>query len=145
MRLEAVSPIRYLVVLVAAGVVSVASACGNPTEPRHAIDVRLAAREYTLTGPSVQVSYSVQNLSNVTVDLTSRCGDRLVPAVERRQADRWEQSSGGICLAVFDASPVPLPAGERRDEVTFASDVGEYRLVIATDRGPAVSETFVVR
>ena len=108
--------------------------------------VRLAAPSFALpTAGAATVAFAVANRGATAVRVTSRCGDRLLPAIERRAGERWATYAGGICPAVLDASPLSLgPGAERVDTVSIA-DPGQYRLVLGTERAPVTSEAFRVR
>jgi hypothetical protein len=135
---------RFLAILSSAGISAIA--CADPAGPAAGVHIRPTAREYALTPRgTAEISYAVLNSGGTAVLLTSRCGDRLSPAVQRKDTDEWQQYSGGMCITSLDMSPVPLDAGARRDEVVLVGMAGEYRLVIGTDRGPAVSPAFIVR
>jgi hypothetical protein len=142
--------------------VLLAAACSSPTVPeagpedrtrtptvaQTGIEVRPAASSFSRTPQgSVDVPYVVVNAGSTTVRITTRCGDRLLPTVERLVDRGWSQHSGGACIATLVATPAPLAVGARRDEtvVISAAPAGEYRLVIGTEHGPVASGTFAVR
>ena len=112
------------------------------------VEVRPAALTFTRNAQNlVEVPYSVVNGRTASVLLTTRCGDRLSPAVQRREGGEWVQHSGGGCFAIFPMSPVPLAAGARRDELEVISSPppGQYRLLLGTELGPVLSTTFTVQ
>ncbi len=123
-------------------------ACAAPTAPAADAEVELMPAAASFTRPpdgAAAVAFTVANRGEATVRLTSRCGDRITPAVERREGDRWAAYAGGVCLAIYDASPVALAAGAVRAETVAVRDAGEYRLVVGTDRGPITSAAFRVQ
>jgi hypothetical protein len=110
------------------------------------VEVSLAAPEYALElEEATAVIYSVRNTGRSVVLVTSRCGGGLSPSLQRRQGGEWEQYRGGACVAALDMSPVPLSPGSSRTEAVLVDARGEYRLIIGTERGPAISPAFVVR
>lgn len=120
-------------------------ACASPTQPEP-IRVRPAAAAYVRgAGGEAAVGYSVSNAGSSEVLLTSTCGARLAPTVERREGGGWVQYAGGVCLAVEDMSPKPLAAGATRDETVSVREAGTYRLALGTDRGLVRSGEFSVR
>jgi hypothetical protein len=92
-----------------------------------------------------EVRYTVNNGSGNSVLLTSRCGGRLAPVIERRVAGEWEQYAGGFCQSIYPTSPVPLAAGARREDVRVIADRGVYRLVVSTNRGSVASEPIAIQ
>lgn len=136
-------PLPRLLVLAA---LACPAACATPTGPDIGVALRLAAPSFALPGDgAATVAFTVANRSATAVRVTSRCGDRLVPAIERRMGERWGTYAGGICPAVFDASPLPLGPGAERVDTVAIAEPGEYRLVLGTARAPVTSEAFRVR
>jgi hypothetical protein len=110
------------------------------------IDIHPAATSFARSPDGwAEVPFRVTNIGGTSVLLTSRCGDHLTPAIERRTVSGWELYAGGFCQAIYSASPVPLAAGARRDDVTSVADPGEYRLVLGTEHGWVASVAFAVR
>lgn len=135
----------FAAIAVAVGATAGAGACASPTTPT-AIRVRLAAAVFTRAdGGVAAVEFTVTNAAADAVLLTSICGARLVPAVERREGGRWAQFSGGFCQTDQDMSPKPLAAGASRREVVGLREAGDYRLVLGAERGPVASDAFAVR
>jgi hypothetical protein len=140
------SSLRHFLVVVCSAAVTGAPGCANLTGPRADIEVRPASYEFTIPQQgSARVDYSVRNTGRTAVALTSRCGDRLSPAVERRESGSWQQYLGGMCITSLEMSPVQLLAGGSRDERVLLGSAGTYRLVIGTEHGQVVSPAFVVR
>ena len=150
-----VRPIRYAALAAAL----ILSACSQPStaeltgtselrRDHTGVEVRPAALTFTRNAQNLaEVPYQVVNGSDAAILLTTRCGDRLSPAVQRRDGDEWVQRSGGGCFAIYPMSPVPLAAGARRDEreVMSSAPPGQYRLVLGTERGPVASAPFTVQ
>jgi hypothetical protein len=91
------------------------------------------------------VSYTVVNPGAEPVRLTGSCGDDPAPTVERLTSGSWHQYAGGTCLAIYPVGAVVLaPTASRQASVSLA-EPGEYRLVLATDRGQVTSVAFTVR
>ena len=138
------------VTLITAFVLAACTSATSPTADRvvasaAAVEVRPASLTFVRSPQGIaEVRYTVSNGSANPVLLTSRCGDRLAPVIERQVAGEWEQYAGGFCQAIYLSSPVPLPAGARREEVSVIADPGVYRLVIHTDGGSVVSEPFTI-
>jgi hypothetical protein len=67
--------------------------------------------------------------------------------LERRLGRRWTTFGGGICLGIFPSGRVVLEPGSIRASSSgvHVAEPGEYRLVIATERGRVVSPAFAVR
>jgi hypothetical protein len=136
---------RRLAIASATTLVLVA-ACSNPAAPSAGAQIGLSARAIPLTpAGTADISYFVRNPGDAPVLLTTRCGERLLPSIERKSPGGWQQYAGGACLGIYDASPVPLGPGERRDDAAQLREAGEFRLVIGTDRGRVVSQSFTVR
>lgn len=123
-----------------------AAACSSSTAPEAGIEIRPSAPAFTRTTPgSDQIPYSVLNTGAKPVLITTRCGDRLTPSVQRREGGQWLRYSGDVCITMLPMGPVPIAAGARREDVAFVAEAGQYRLVLGTEHGPVVSSTFTVR
>jgi hypothetical protein len=121
------------------------AACGTPTGPVAGVEVLPSASSFVRrpTGGAA-VAFRVVNRGPTAVRLTSRCGDRVTPAVERREGARWVTYAGGVCPAIHDASPLPLAAGAERVDSVGVADPGDYRLVLGTERASVTSPVFRV-
>jgi hypothetical protein len=123
-------------------------ACGAPTGPAaglDAIEVLPSASSFVRRpAGGAAVAFRVVNRGPTTVRLTSRCGDRVTPAVERREGGGWVAYAGGACPAIYDASPLPLAPGAERADTVGVGDAGEYRLVLGTEQAPVTSPAFRV-
>jgi hypothetical protein len=121
------------------------AACTSATTPT-AVVIHFPARSFARPPRgSAVVPFTVTNVGMNSVLLTSRCGDHLSPAIERRGASGWQQYSGGYCLAINPMSAVPLAAGASRDDGVIVVESGDYRLVLGTDRGSVVSGAFAIQ
>ena len=137
---------RCFFVLTLAVGVAAATGCADPAAPYSGVEVSLAAPDYALELEEVAaVIYSVRNTGPSVVLVTSRCGDGLSPSIQRRQDGEWQQYRGGACVAALDMSPVPLSPGASRTDSVLVDARGEYRLVVGTEQGQAISPVFVVR
>ena len=137
---------RCLCVITLAIGVAAATGCADLVAPYSGVEVSLTAPDYALQLEEVTpVIYSVRNTGQSVVLVTSRCGDGLSPSIQRRQDGEWQHYRGGACIAALDMSPVPLSPGESRTDSVLVDTRGEYRLVVGTERGQAISPVFVVR
>ena len=136
---------RLFMITFAVGVAA-ANGCANPAAPYSGVQVSLGAPVYALElEEATAVIYSVRNTGRSAVLVTSRCGDGLSPSIEHKQGGEWQQYRGGACIAALDMSPVPLSPGASRMDSVLVDARGEYRLVVGTDQGQAISPAFVVR
>lgn len=124
---------------------ALAGACMSPTVPGRDVELLPAASEFVLRPDGVAVvHFSVRNAGAAQV-LVTRCGDRINPAIERRESGGWANYAYDACQANLDMSPVPLAPGEVRSGTVSLGQAGDYRLVLGTDGGPVISVTFAVR
>ena len=121
-------------------------ACSSPVAPVPGLEIRPVASAFVRTPAGVaEVPYVVLNAGELPVVLVTRCGDRLVPVVQRRERGEWVQHSGGLCLGNMMASPVAVAPGERRNEIAVVAEPGQYRLVLNTEQGPVASTSFLIQ
>lgn len=99
-----------------------------------------------------EVSFSITNRGGTSVFLLSRCGDRIIPVIDRKESGSWAQYIGAFCQAIYDMSPLELGPGESLHSVSFIHDAGTYRLRIEAGSGPnattqwtTVSNSFTVK
>jgi hypothetical protein len=85
---------------------------------------------------SVLVSFTVTNSGSETAYL-SRCGDNIRVGAERRQGGAWESYMSGICLGIFDMSPMPIEPGETREGGIRIPGPGVFRLRLGSYDDPA--------
>jgi hypothetical protein len=123
----------------------VAAGCGltAPLPEPAALDVQ-SSRVSAATG------FSVRNIGTQVV-FVSRCGDHVLPDIERRVGNEWVNAASAICPAIFPMVPIRLEVGAvLRDSVTIQA-TGTYRLRVAIlvgspSTGPDIvaSPSFVV-
>ena len=130
--------------ILAAGILS-GFACSDPTRPITQAELQLAAPVFARVAQGgAAVRYTVENRGATTVNITTRCGDHLSPAIEQRSGNGWRQYAGGACITIHPMSPVPLLANTQRDGVVEIAEAGQYRLILGTDRGPLTSSVFFI-
>ena len=91
---------------------------------------------------SSTILVSVRNAGDEAVFL-ERCGDRMLPAVERRSEDAWVNTAAAICPASLRMDPIRLEAGAVHQESLGKMQPGTYRLVLGISRSSAVPFEFV--
>lgn len=122
------------------------AACSSSTSPAGAVSVRVADASFTRTpGVGATVAYTVANAGTATIRLTNSCGDDPTPSIERRRSGGWSEYAGGRCVTIYQMGAVTLAPGAVRQSSVTLVDPGEYRLVLATDRGQVASAAFTVR
>jgi len=121
----------------------VGAACGDSVSPGSTLRVSTTSPAFVLISSSelARVTFRTSNLGSAAVYL-SRCGDRVVAAVERWEGGKWVQFSGDYCLAVSDMSPVPLQPGASRDDLRTIGERGRYRLRLGTSQSPSEQPTW---
>lgn len=72
------------------------------------------------------------------------CGERLMAALDRREAGQWVQHSGDGCLTNQDISPVELAPGATVQSQRGVTEAGEYRLRLGSSGSPAEPSQWVV-
>lgn len=125
-----------------------ASGCSFGTEPVAGVSVSPSDAAFALPAlGGVSVPYTVANHGTTPVRLTGSCGDDPAAVLERRLGRRWSTFGGGICLGIFPSGRVVLEPGSIRASSSgvHVAEPGEYRFVIATERGRVVSPAFAVR
>ena len=119
--------------------------CGDPAQPVAQGEIHLSALTFARIVPSGgDVRYTVTNPGTASVRITTRCGDELMPAIERKSGNTWRQYSGGACIAIHEMSPISLEPGAQREGVVHIGEPGQYRLVLGTDGGSLLSSTFTI-
>lgn len=129
-------------------------ACDDTTGPSDS-GLRLSTLEDRLVLPAqgvVDVSFTITNRGETSAFL-SRCGDRIMSAIDRKGSDgSWAQYNGDMCLAIYDMSPLEIAPGESLHGMRGLHEVGTYRLRIGTSSNPSataqwttVSDSFTVK
>lgn len=121
-------------------------ACDGPTTPVAETNLYLSAPTFTRDSQhGADVRFTVANRSATTMHITARCGDQLTPEIEQRSGKEWRQYASGVCLTINEMSPVPLETGAQRNGAVVIAESGEFRLTLATDRGPMISSAFTIK
>lgn len=81
------------------------------------------------TGRPVRVDFTVTNIGTERIHV-SRCGDRIMAAVDRAAGTRWQDYSGDGCLTHQDMSPLPIDPGVTLSSSRAIIDSGRFRLRI---------------
>jgi hypothetical protein len=76
---------------------------------------------------SATVPFSVVNRGRSTLYLT-RCGERLMAALERWENGQWVQYSGDACQTIYPMDPHPLAPSASVSSVHRILEPGRYRL-----------------
>jgi hypothetical protein len=78
--------------------------------------------------------FSIRNTGNAVVYLP-RCGDHVLPEIERRAEAGWVNAAAAVCPATFRMDPILLEVSAvRTDSVTVIAP-GTYRLRLGLSRG----------
>ena len=96
------------------------------------------------------VVVSIHNTSDDVVFLP-RCGEHVLPELERQNGNEWVNAAAGICPAILRMDPIPLAIGAVHHDSVSVMGPGTYRLRLAVLRGntvappePVVSQSFSV-
>ena len=100
------------------------SACQTSTEPSNALRMQLASTVFQ--HPAI-VPFTITNMSAQRQYL-SRCGSRIMTAVDQYTAGQWSQYSGDACQAINDMSPLALEPGASVTSARAVGDAGRFRL-----------------
>lgn len=119
---------QRVVTAAAALLVGLITACSStaPSAPSVAavVDVTVAQHVAVL---------SVRNPGRAALFL-ERCGDRVVPEIDRLDDNTWVNASASVCPATMSMIPLSVEPGEtHRDSLTI-NDSGTYRLRLALMR-----------
>lgn len=130
--------------VLAAGILS-GFACSDPTRPIAQAELQLASPAFARVAQGgAEVRYTVANRGKTTVNITTRCGEQLSPAIEQRSGNGWRRYAVGACITINPMSPVPLLANTQRDGAVEIAEAGQYRLTLGTDSGPLTSSVFTI-
>ena len=121
-----------------------------PGSPQVRVEIERSTVRLDPAVGSATIAFSVRNIGTETV-YVARCGGSLAAAFERRESGGWVNAGGGMCLTIYDMSPLALERGEVRRDTLAIQKPGRYRLRIGVSGGSAeqiawkvVSEPFVV-
>jgi hypothetical protein len=115
------------------------------TEAENGVELRIDSLE-PQPGPEMDyvLSFSVRNSGASAVGL-SRCGDNLLPELQRRTNGVWLNASAPVCLTIYDMSPLLLEPGETRRGRHPVRNRGVYRVLLGVyGRSSVVSPSFRV-
>lgn len=128
-------------------------ACDDTTGPSES-GLRVLTSDDRLVLPAqgmAEVSFIITNRGGTSVFL-SRCGNRIMSAIDRKERGSWAQYSGDLCQAIYDMSPLEIGPGESLHSMRSIHKAGTYRLRIgarssrtATAQWTTVSESFTVK
>jgi hypothetical protein len=94
-------------------------------------------------GASSTIAVSVRNRSDDVVFL-SRCGDHMLPEMERRSGDAWVNAAAAICPAILPMAPISLGIGAVYQDIVTVTQPGTYRLRLAIMRHTTARSESVV-
>ena len=131
------------------------AACSEATGPGRDLRVETSQSVYTLPGgpgaAAADVQFTVRNNGSTTVALP-RCGDVVIPALQRLEAGTWVTVNAGFCPSFALQLPLELAPGEVAQGRTTVSEAGQYRLLVpvaeeigAEFASRAVSPSFLAR
>ncbi len=104
------------------------SACQTGTEPSNALRMQLAGTVFQRRSPDPAiVPFTITNLTAQRQYL-SRCGSRIMTAVDQYTARQWSQYSGDACQAIYDMSPLALEPGASVTSARAVGEAGRFRL-----------------
>jgi hypothetical protein len=99
----------------------------------HAERVQAAVDSAVFQSPAL-VRFSVRNETTETI-VVSRCGSRVLPAIERLRLGQWKNAAAAICLASLSMVAAELRSGETLADSIRIEDPAQYRLVISYGSG----------
>jgi hypothetical protein len=114
-----------------------------PTEAEQGVEVSIDSID-AQRGPQMDyvLSLSVRNSGPSAIGL-SRCGDNLLPELQRRTNGVWLNASAPVCLTVYNMSPLLLEPGETRRGRHPVRNRGVYRVLLGVyGRSSVVSPSF---
>jgi len=118
--------------------------CQTGTGPSDGVRLQLSGTVFyrPSSGPAI-VAFTITNLSSRRVYL-SRCGTRIMTAVDQYRAGQWSQYSGDGCFAIYDMSPLALDPGASITGSRAVGDAGRFRLRAGATRDPQQDYTWDV-
>ena len=87
--------------------------------------------------------FAIRNTGSQVLFL-SRCGDRLLPEIERRTASEWTNVAAAVCPANVRMDPIRLEVGAVLLDSVTVTTVGLYRLRVAVLVGSPSAQPEVV-
>ena len=113
------------------------SACQAGTEPSGAVRMELSGTVFQRATPDpAVVTFTVSNVSMKRVYL-SRCGSRIMTAIDQYVSGQWSAYSTDGCAADQDMSPLPLDPGGSMTSTRGLYDAGVFRLRAGATGDPA--------
>ncbi len=118
--------------------------CQTGTEPSDGVRMQLpdTVLDRPSSGPAI-VAFTISNLSSQRV-YVSRCGTRIMTAVDQYRAGQWSQYSGDGCFAIYDMSPLALDPGASITGSRAVGEAGRFRLRAGATRDPQQDYTWDV-
>jgi len=110
--------------------------CQTATGPSDGVRIQLRGTVFyrPSSGPAI-VPFTITNMSSQRVYL-SRCGTRIMTAVDQYRAGQWSQYSGDGCFAIYDMSPLALDPGASITGSRTVADAGRFRLRAGATKDP---------
>jgi len=105
---------------------TILAGCGSPLSPGAALLVQVRS---VTPGYPASVDFSVTNLTHQRLWL-SRCGDRIMTAIDTAAGLTWRQVSGDGCLDVAPQWPLAIEPGATRGSTRGLYAHGRFRLRI---------------
>ena len=94
------------------------------------------------TYPVATVPFVIRNRGDNTIVVPS-CGSQALPIIDRFDAGRWEQYSGGACVLSSTQGPTALSAGQSDTSLVTIGEAGHYRLRVTYGYDAAFAKTGV--
>jgi hypothetical protein len=118
--------------------------CQTGTGPSDGVRMQLPGTVFyrPSSGPAI-VAFTITNLSSQRVYL-SRCGTRIMTAVDQYRGGQWSQYSGDGCFAIYDMSPLALDPGASITGSRAVADAGRFRLRAGATMDPQQDYTWDV-
>lgn len=116
------------------------TACQSSTGPE--LELQVVAEDPVVPPEAenfAQVAFTITNTGDEVVAV-SRCGERIMTALDRLENGRWVQLSGDACLAVYSSVPLQIEPGQTVEGVRgLEASPGVYRLrigIVLKDQSP---------
>jgi hypothetical protein len=125
-----------------AGISTCLAGCQTGTEPADGVRIQLPGTIFyrPSAGPAI-VAFTITNLSSQRV-YVSRCGTRIMTAVDQYRAGQWSQYSGDGCYAIYGMSPLALDPGVSITGSRAVGEAGRFRLRAGATKDPQQDYTW---
>jgi hypothetical protein len=96
-----------------------------------------------------EIPFTIENRGGAPA-FVSRCGERIMTAVDRREGEAWSEYRGDGCPAIYAMIPLEIGPGQSVSSVLVVWEPGSYRIRIGTSSGASdqwtvTSNSFTVR